>query len=77
MKDTWHLHRIGSMIGNRDTTTELPDGRCVPATPTPFYNGLIGRIRGAWAVIRGRAFPVVWPSDEEVANAVERYRARK
>lgn len=59
------IHRLGSMIGSRGVSTPL--GRAVPL---PFYDGFLGRLRDAWAVLRGRAFAVRWPVSGELEEAL-------
>jgi len=40
-------------------------GRWLPAVPLPYYPEWPGRIRDAWAVLRGRAEAVQWPEQEK------------
>lgn len=61
------IHRLGSMIGSGCVST--PMGRAVPL---PFYEGVLGRLRDAWAVLRGRAFAVKWPVSGELEEALRR-----
>lgn len=36
----------------------------------PFYDGLLARMRAAWEIICGRAYPVVWPEAGELETAL-------
>lgn len=63
------LFHIGDMIGHHETSMRLSDGRWVRAVPRPFYHGLWGRMKGAWAVLRAQAYPVLWPSGGELEKA--------
>ena len=62
--------QIASMIGDPSAVSHLPDGRLVRVVPRPFYHGLWGRLKGAWKVICGKAFPVIWPLAGELEEAL-------
>lgn len=63
------IFEIGDMIGGEGeassalmpTTNGTLMSVCVRAVPLPFYDGLFARIRAAWEIICGHAYPVKWP----------------
>lgn len=42
----------------------------------PFYYGLPGRLKGAWAVVTGKAHAVKWPELGELESAMTRGAGR-
>jgi hypothetical protein len=67
MKRPWGVHTIGNVVGSVDCAAGLPDGRWVRAVPEP-YSG--NRIVAAWWVLTGRAYALIWPTSEQLANAL-------
>lgn len=70
------IHRLRDMIGSDDCRTPIGDGTLleqhwVRAVPLPFYTGVLGRIRDAWAVVRGDAYAVRWPEPGELEDAMD------
>lgn len=55
------IHKIGNMIGSSDISSSSDGKHWFRAVPSPFYDGLFGRIRNAWYVVRGKAYAVEWP----------------
>jgi hypothetical protein len=47
-----------------------PDG-WVRAVPEPFYDGLWARLRSAWEVVAGRAYPCAWPQPGDLERALD------
>lgn len=42
------------------------------AVPLPFYDGWLARLRSAWEVFRGRAYPVAWPTAGDLETALNK-----
>ncbi len=64
------INRV-SNVGWRDSAqTQHPTLGWVRAVPLPFYEGLFGRMRDAWEVLRGRAYAFYWPKDGEIEIAM-------
>lgn len=68
------IFELRDMIGSPDCQAGLPDGRYVRAVPEPFYDGLFARIRSAWEVICGRAYPIAWPEAGELEAALKSFK---
>jgi hypothetical protein len=64
------IFELRDMVGSPSCCAGLPDGRYVRAVPEPFYDGWLARLRSAWEVICGRAYPVAWPQAGELENAL-------
>jgi len=65
------------MIGTAECCAEIRVERqgtiystYVRSVPMPFYDGLLARMRAAWEIICGRAYPVVWPEAGELETAL-------
>lgn len=74
------IFELGDMIASADCTAETIVERqgtryvkWVRAVPEPFYDGLFARIRSAWEIIRGRAFPILWPKAGDLERALGTY----
>lgn len=71
------IFELRDMIGVEGCSTlaALDDGHgggrfaYVRAVPCPFYDGLIARIRSAWEVVCGRAYPCAWPKPGDFEQA--------
>lgn len=74
------IFELGDMIGSANVQTQ---GRVytsentfrvgwVRAVPEPFYDGLLARLRSAWEVVCGRAYPVRWPQAGELEKALSK-----
>lgn len=64
------IHRLHHMIGSRQVGQSHPLMGYVRAVPSPFYGGLLDRLRDAIAVVRGDAFAVKWPEGGELEKAL-------
>lgn len=71
------IFELRDMIGHRGCETEIRVVRqgtiyAVPvrAVPLPFYDGLFARLRSAWEVVCGRAYPCAWPEAGELEAAL-------
>lgn len=64
------LFELRDMIGMPGIQTGLRDGSYARAVPEPFSDGLLARLRGAWEVICGRAYPTVWPKPGDLEKAL-------
>lgn len=53
----FYIHHISSIYHSSVATT-LPNGRHVFAVAEPYTSG---RLRAAWAVLRGHAYALEWP----------------
>lgn len=74
------IFEIGDMIGAQDCAAETIVERqgtryvkWVRAVPLPFYDGLLARLRSAWEVVCGRAYPVRWPDAGDLERALGTY----
>ena len=61
----WKLRNLIDYAYDADLT-RTAHGRWVPARPLPLpgLRGLWGRIRAAWAVVRGKADAFTWPGGQ-------------
>lgn len=59
------IFELRDMIGDEQITTSK--GRAVPE---PFYDGLLARLRSAWEIVCGRAYPVAWPESGDLEKAL-------
>jgi hypothetical protein len=66
------IYTIGRLVPSASCSTPLESGEWVRAMHLPFYEGLIGRVGSAWAVLCGRAYAVRWPEAGEFERAIER-----
>lgn len=71
------IFELRDMIStNCQTTALMPTGRgsvkeaYVRAVPLPFYDGLLARLRSAWEIVCGRAYPMKWPEAGELEKAL-------
>lgn len=64
----WGVHTIRDIAGAAHCSTSLPDGRWVRAVPAPYTGN---RIQAAWWVLTGRAYAIIWPTAEDLANAIK------
>lgn len=64
------IYTFSDLLPRADCATQLKDGRWVGAIPLPFYEGAIGRVRDAWAVLTDRAVAVRWPHAGEFEAAM-------
>jgi hypothetical protein len=71
------IFELRDMIGSSQCSTEIRVKRLgtvytqwVRAVPSPFYDGWLARIRSAWEIVCGRAFPVAWPEAGELEEAL-------
>lgn len=72
------IFELGDMIGSKNCTTSVAvsDGRGggrfidVRAVPLPFYDGVLARLRAAWEIARGRAYPCAWPEPGELERVL-------
>jgi len=65
------IQRLRDMIGSRDCSAGLPDGRYVRAVPLPWNYRSRFNFRDAWAVFMGRAHAVKWPEPGELEDALK------
>jgi hypothetical protein len=72
------IFELRDIIGPADCPSEIRVERqgtiyhtYVRAVPMPFYDGLLARMRAAWEVICGRAYPLAWPEAGELETALE------
>jgi hypothetical protein len=75
------IFELRDMIGSPDCEAEIRVERqgtiyaaWVRAVPEPFYDGLFARIRSAWEVVCGRAYPTAWPKAGELEAAMKSYK---
>lgn len=71
------IFELKDMIGPSECQSEIRVERqgtiyqkYVRSVPLPFYDGLPARIRSAWEIICGRAYPIRWPKDGELESAL-------
>lgn len=71
------IFEIGDMIGSPNCQTEIRVVRqgtvfcaAVRAVPAPFYDGWLARMRSAWEVFCGRAYPSIWPEPGDLESAL-------
>lgn len=74
------IFELADMIGDECNTTGLRikrQGRIYPwvvrSVPEPFNDGLLARLRSAWEVVCGRAYPIKWPQPGELERAIGGY----
>jgi len=63
------VQHLRSMIGGYGNST-YAKGRWVMSVPLPFYTGLLGRLRDAVQVVRGKAYAIHWPEPGELEDAM-------
>lgn len=66
------IFELRDMIGDQYSQTGIKVGdktQWVRAVPEPFYDGWLARLRSAWEVVCGRAYPVAWPEPGEYEAA--------
>jgi hypothetical protein len=66
------IFELRDMIGDSSSQTGIRRNgnmQWVRAVPEPFYDGLFARVRAAWEIICGRAYPVAWPKPGEFEAA--------
>jgi hypothetical protein len=68
------IFELRDMIGSPDCSSGMPNGGYARAVPEPFYDGLYARIRSAWEVVCGRAYPTAWPKAGELEAALKSYK---
>ena len=63
------IYTLLSLIGDKSCQTNMPGtgGRWVRAVPLPYYGGYI---KGAWAVLTGKAVAVRYPVTGELEAAI-------
>lgn len=72
------IFELADMIGGQSVSTHAEDapnvgtGFPARAVPDPFSDGLLARLRSAWEVIAGRAYPVRWPKAGELERALRK-----
>ena len=71
------IFEIRDMIGSDDCASEIRVERqgtiyaaWVRSVPLPFYDGLFARLRAAWEIVCGRAYPVAWPEAGDLEKAL-------
>lgn len=72
------IFEIRDMVGDSSCRSAImwPTGHgtvrevYVRAVPLPFYDGLLARMRSAWEVFTGGAYPVRWPKDGDLEKAL-------
>lgn len=68
------IFEIRDMVGDSRCRASIrwPTGAdaYVRAVPLPFYDGLFARLRAAWEIVAGRAYPVKWPKDGDIEKAL-------
>lgn len=71
------IFEIGDMIGVASCSTSIRVERHgttyeahVRAVPLPFYDGILARLRSAWEIFCGRAYPVAWPQAGDLEKAL-------
>lgn len=71
------IFELADMVGDECCQTELRIKRQgtiyawpVRAVPEPFYDGLLARLRSAWEIVCGRAYPIKWPMPGELERAI-------
>jgi hypothetical protein len=78
------IFELRDMIGRADCQSEARVERqgtiysaWVRAVPCPFYDGLLARMRSAWEVVCGRAYPCAWPQAGDLERALDPYDDRQ
>ena len=71
------IFELADMIGDDCNQTRLRIKRqgtvypwLVRSVPEPFYDGLLARLRSAWEVVCGRAYPIKWPQPGELERSI-------
>lgn len=59
MRDTLITHIDSLKDTSCNVTTQLPDGRWVPARPLG-YSSMIYKLRATWLVFTGKADALIW-----------------
>lgn len=55
----WGIQDLTEYVTERETLTEVAEGRWEPARPLGFYS-LENRLKAAWLVFTGRADALLW-----------------
>ena len=70
------MFQLEELMRIANSSVTFLNGRFVPARPLPgsFWHGSFkyGRLRAAWAVLRGTADAVIWPEDDSSLNGAEK-----
>jgi hypothetical protein len=64
---------LGDMIGSANcqvATARTGKLQYFRAVPIPFYDGLLARLRAAWEIVCGRAYPCRWPEAGDLEKAL-------
>lgn len=65
------IYHLRDMVGHVSVQTPIEIYGYVRAVPSPFRGGLVCRIRGAWAVIKGQAYAIEWPKAGDLEKALK------
>jgi hypothetical protein len=60
-----------SVSVDKGKTGDARDVRWARGVPEPFHDGLLARLRSAWEVACGRAYPCAWPEAGDLELALQ------